>query len=47
MTKQKNSKFETYLMDQEFEIQANEDQEVWEYKEVYCEEFPEGFFTSL
>lgn len=47
MAKFQNSKFETYLMDQELEIQTNEDQEVMEYKEVCYEEFPEGFFTSL
>ena len=47
MTKLQSSKFETYLMDQELEIQVNENKEVWEYKEVCFEEFPEGFFTSL
>lgn len=47
MTKLEGSRFETYLMDQELEIKANEDQEGKEYKEVCYEEFPEGFFTSL
>ena len=47
MIKILSSKFETYLMDQEFEIQINEHQEVKEFKEVSNEEYPEGFFTSL
>lgn len=47
MIKLQNSKFETYLMDQELEVQAYERKEVEELKEIYCEEFPEGFFTSL
>ena len=47
MTKLGKSKFETYLIDQELELQANEDLEITEYKEVYYEEYPEGFFTSL
>jgi len=41
-----NSKFETYLMDQEPELQTtnnNEEQPL----QIQNEEYPEGFFTSL
>lgn len=44
MTTLQDSKFETYLVDQELEIQAGNKET---FKEVHYEEFPEGFFTSL
>ncbi|WP_169778089.1 hypothetical protein [Lysinibacillus contaminans] len=47
MTKLQDSKFETYLVDQEIEIQAYEGKNEETFKEVHYEEFPEGFFTSL
>lgn len=47
MTKLLNSTFETYLMDQELEVQASEGKEIEEFEEVYDEHFPAGFFTSL
>ena len=47
MTTQQNSTFETYLMDQELELQAKEEKSEEQIKQVYYEEFPEGFFTSL
>ncbi|MFJ7737246.1 hypothetical protein ACIQ2D_13025 [Lysinibacillus sp. NPDC097287] len=47
MTTLQNSKFETYLMDQELEIQAKEEESKDSFKQVRYEEFPEGFFTSL
>lgn len=47
MTKQQNSTFETYLMDQELELQVKEEKNEEQLKQVYYEEFPEGFFTSL
>lgn len=47
MAKFQNSKFETYLMDQEPEIQANVEEREDFLKQVRYEEFPEGFFTSL
>lgn len=42
-----SSKFETYLMDQELEIQVNEEKNEQIFKQVSHEEYPEGFFTSL
>lgn len=47
MTKQQNSTFETYLMDQELELQVKEEKKEERFTQVYYEEFPEGFFTSL
>lgn len=47
MTTLQNSKFETYLMDQELEIHANAEENEDLFKQVRYEEFPEGFFTSL
>ncbi|MFJ5766222.1 MULTISPECIES: hypothetical protein [unclassified Lysinibacillus] len=42
-----NSKFETYLMDQESELQIT-DQNIEEQPiQIHYEEYPEGFFTSL
>lgn len=42
-----NSRFETYLMDQEMELQSNEVQNEEQQSEKCYEEYPEGFFTSL
>ncbi|MFJ7951488.1 hypothetical protein ACIQZG_08165 [Lysinibacillus sp. NPDC096418] len=47
MTTVQSSKFETYLMDQESEIQVNEEKNEQIFKQINYEEFPEGFFTSL
>lgn len=47
MTTLQNSKFETYLMDQEPELQENVEESEDFFKQVRYEEFPEGFFTSL
>lgn len=48
--KQFNSKFETYLLDQELEIENNEKVECLaeEQKNLESvEQYPEGFFSSL
>lgn len=47
MTIPQNSKFETYLMDQELEIYANEEKSEDMFEQIRYEEYPEGFFTSL
>ncbi len=47
MGKLLNSKFETYLMDQEFESQQEEDKNEEQMVNIQYEEYPEGFFTSL
>lgn len=47
MTKLLSSTFETYLMDQELEVQVSEGKEMEEFEEVYNKHFPAGFFTSL
>lgn len=47
MTTLQNSNFETYLVDQEFEIQLRTEDNEDFFKQKRYEEFPEGFFTSL
>lgn len=47
MKKFLNSKFETYLMDQELELTMEEEKNEEQTTLVYYEEYPEGFFTSL
>lgn len=47
MGKLLNSKFETYLMDQEFETHQEEDKNEEQMVNIQYEEYPEGFFTSL
>lgn len=47
MGKLLNSKFETYLMDQEFERKEEEEKNEESLTIVQYEEYPEGFFTSL
>ncbi|EON73779.1 hypothetical protein [Lysinibacillus sphaericus] len=47
MTKVLNSKFETYLMDQEPVFQTNDEKNEEHITLVHHEEYPEGFFTSL
>ncbi|MEY9974482.1 hypothetical protein ABH966_004893 [Lysinibacillus sp. RC46] len=42
-----NSKFETYLMDQELELTMEEEKNEEQLSMVHYEEYPEGFFTSL
>ncbi|WP_186436215.1 hypothetical protein [Lysinibacillus sp. Y5S-8] len=42
-----NSKFETYLMDQEFDFYEEEEKNEELMEKVHYEEYPEGFFTSL
>ncbi|MGE7691653.1 hypothetical protein ACQKMI_20955 [Lysinibacillus sp. NPDC097214] len=42
-----NSKFETYLMDQEMELNMEEEKNGEQLTMVHYEEYPEGFFTSL
>ena len=41
------SKFETYLLDEEVEMECNEQQHEEQAFHVYCEQYPEGFFSSL
>ncbi|WP_196426701.1 hypothetical protein [Lysinibacillus cavernae] len=47
MGKLLNSKFETYLMDQELEFDEAEEKNEERMVKVEYEEYPEGFFTSL
>ncbi len=47
MKKLLNSKFETYLMDQEMELTIEEENNEEQITLVHYEEYPEGFFTSL
>lgn len=47
MGKLLNSKFETYLMDQEFESHQEEEKNEEQMANIQYEEYPEGFFTSL
>ena len=47
MKKLLNSKFETYLMDQEMELTMEEENNEELITMVHYEEYPEGFFTSL
>ncbi|MFJ5564698.1 hypothetical protein [Lysinibacillus xylanilyticus] len=47
MKKLANSKFETYLMDQEIERNIEEEKNEEQLTMVHYEEFPEGFFSSL
>ncbi|WP_336636116.1 hypothetical protein [Lysinibacillus fusiformis] len=47
MGKLLNSKFETYLMDQEFDRKEEEERNEESLATVQYEEYPEGFFTSL
>jgi hypothetical protein len=47
MKKLANSKFETYLMDQDIELNIEEEKDEEQLTMVHYEEFPEGFFTSL
>ncbi|MGE7675698.1 hypothetical protein ACQKMV_19345 [Lysinibacillus sp. NPDC094403] len=47
MKKLFNSKFETYLMDQELELNMGEEKNEEQLTVVHYEEYPEGFFTSL
>jgi len=42
-----NSKFETYLMDQELELQTADTNIEEQPIQIRYEEYPEGFFTSL
>ncbi|UPW84823.1 hypothetical protein [Lysinibacillus sp. Ag94] len=42
-----NSKFETYLMDQELELNMEEEKNEEQLLMVHYDEYPEGFFTSL
>ncbi|MGE7842541.1 hypothetical protein ACQKNX_17230 [Lysinibacillus sp. NPDC093712] len=42
-----NSKFETYLMDQEPELQTTDKNNEEQPRQIRYEEYPEGFFTSL
>ncbi|MFJ7648721.1 hypothetical protein ACIQ1H_14365 [Lysinibacillus sp. NPDC097279] len=42
-----NSKFETYLMDQESELQTADQKIEEQPMQIHYEEYPEGFFTSL
>lgn len=42
------SKFETYLLDEEYESELKDyNEECFENKFDHYKEFPEGFFTSL
>ncbi|MEB2302596.1 hypothetical protein LAV72_23630 [Lysinibacillus xylanilyticus] len=47
MKKLLNSKFETYLMDQEMELTMEEEKNEEQITMVHYGEYPEGFFTSL
>ncbi|MFZ4202501.1 hypothetical protein [Lysinibacillus sp. NPDC056220] len=47
MGKLLNSKFETYLMDQEYDLMEEEEKNEEPLAMVQYEEYPEGFFTSL
>ncbi|MFJ7733746.1 hypothetical protein ACIQXF_17915 [Lysinibacillus sp. NPDC097231] len=47
MKKYLNSKFETYLMDQELELKIDEEKFEEQITPMHYEEYPEGFFTSL
>ncbi|MBX8942369.1 hypothetical protein MHB40_01910 [Lysinibacillus sp. FSL K6-0057] len=47
MGKLLNSKFETYLMDQEFDLREEEEKNEEQMVKIQYEEYPEGFFTSL
>ena len=47
MIKLLDSKFETYLMDQEVELRSIENQNEEQQTVSRYEEYPEGFFTSL
>ncbi|WP_332647730.1 hypothetical protein [Lysinibacillus sp. 54212] len=40
------SRFETYLLDEEVEMECYEQHEEQVYH-IYLEQYPEGFFTSL
>ncbi|MFJ3390438.1 MULTISPECIES: hypothetical protein [unclassified Lysinibacillus] len=42
-----DSKFETYLMDQELELNMEEEKNEEQLSMVHYDEYPEGFFTSL
>jgi len=47
MKKLLNSKFETYLMDQEPELAMEEETNEEKTTIVHFDEYPQGFFTSL
>ncbi len=47
MKKLANSKFETYLMDQELELSIEGEKNEEQLTMVHYEEYPDGFFTSL
>jgi len=47
MKKLFNSKFETYLMDQEPELAMEEETNEEQTTIVHFDEYPQGFFTSL
>ncbi|WP_339261275.1 hypothetical protein [Lysinibacillus sp. FSL K6-3209] len=42
-----NSKFETYLMDQEVELLTSSQNMEEQTNQIQYEEYPEGFFSSL
>lgn len=46
MTTLLSSKFETYLLDEELEIERGEQRDE-QAQHLYYEQYPEGFFTSL
>ncbi|MEG0261260.1 MAG: hypothetical protein RR595_02355 [Lysinibacillus sp.] len=47
MINEKNSQFETYLMDQEVELNVKEAHHDMPKDHIQYELYPEGFFTSL
>lgn len=48
MTSILSSKFETYLLDEELELEYDNEMEEVPYNEVpHYEEYPPGFFSSL
>ncbi|MGE7111302.1 hypothetical protein [Lysinibacillus sp. NPDC047702] len=47
MKKLLNSKFETYLMDQEPEFAMEEEKNEEQTIIIHYDEYPQGFFTSL
>lgn len=43
----KPSKFETYLLDEEYDFQTSSENSYLELKPYEVEQYPEGFFTEL
>lgn len=43
----KPSKFETYLLDEEFDVQMTSEEKHVELQPYEIQQYPEGFFTEL